>query len=110
MFETFIEFSLKNRLLVVLLFVITCVAGAWALARLPVDAFPDTTPVQVQINTIAPALGPEEIETQLTMPVELAVSGLPHLVSVRSISKSGSCRARTARRSSRAARPRPSAR
>jgi cobalt-zinc-cadmium resistance protein CzcA len=73
----------------VLLFVVTCAAGGWSLARLPVDAFPDTTPVQVQINTTAPALGPEEIEKQLTMPVELAVSGLPHLVSVRSISKFG---------------------
>jgi len=89
MFERLIEFTLKNRLLVVLLFVITCAVGAWTLARLPVDAFPDTTPVQVQINTIAPALGPEEIERQLTMPVELAVSGLPHLTSVRSISKFG---------------------
>ncbi len=89
MFERFIEFSLKNRLLVVLLFVITSIGGAWALARLPVDAFPDTTPVQVQINTIAPSLGPEEIEKQLSMPVELALSGLPHLVSVRSVSKFG---------------------
>jgi cobalt-zinc-cadmium resistance protein CzcA len=89
MLERLIDFSLKNRLLVVLLFVVTCAAGAWALARLPVDAFPDTTPVQVQINTVAPALGPEEIEKQLTMPVELAVSGLPHLISVRSISKFG---------------------
>jgi len=89
MFERLIEFTLKNRLLVVLLFVVTCAAGGWALAHLPVDAFPDTTPVQVQINTTAPALGPEEIEKQLTMPVELAVSGLPHLVSVRSISKFG---------------------
>lgn len=89
MFERFIEFSLRNRLLVVLLFAIAGAAGAWALVRLPVDAFPDTTPVQVQINTIAPALGPEEIEKQLTMPVELAVSGLPHLVSVRSVSKFG---------------------
>jgi cobalt-zinc-cadmium resistance protein CzcA len=74
---------------VVLLFVVTFAVGAWALLRLPIDAFPDTTPVQVQINTIAPALGPEEIEKQLTMPVELAVSGLPHLESVRSISKFG---------------------
>ena len=89
MFERLIDFSLKNRLLVVLLFVITCAVGGWTLARLPVDAFPDTTPVQVQINTIAPALGPEEIEKQLTMPVELALSGLPHLVSVRSVSKFG---------------------
>jgi len=89
MLERLIDFSLKNRLLVVLLFAVTCAAGGWALARLPVDAFPDTTPVQVQINTVAPALGPEEIEKQLTMPVELAVSGLPHLISVRSISKFG---------------------
>jgi cobalt-zinc-cadmium resistance protein CzcA len=89
MFERLIEFSLRNRILVVLLFVVTFAVGAWALLRLPIDAFPDTTPVQVQINTIAPALGPEEIEKQLTMPVELAVSGLPHLESVRSISKFG---------------------
>ncbi|HEY7745980.1 MAG TPA: CusA/CzcA family heavy metal efflux RND transporter [Desulfuromonadales bacterium] len=89
MFERLIEFSLKNRILVVLLFAVTFAVGAWALLRLPIDAFPDTTPVQVQINTIAPALGPEEIEKQLTMPVELAVSGLPHLESVRSISKFG---------------------
>ena len=89
MFERLIEFSLRNRLLVVLLFVVTFSAGAWSLLHLPIDAFPDTTPVQVQINTIAPALGPEEVERQLTMPVELAVSGLPSLVSVRSISKFG---------------------
>lgn len=89
MFERLIEFSLKNRLLVVLLFVVTFSVGAWSLLRLPIDAFPDTTPVQVQINTIAPALGPEEVEKQLTMPVELAVSGLPSLVSVRSVSKFG---------------------
>ena len=89
MFERLIEFSLRNRLLVVLLFVVTFAAGAWSLLRLPIDAFPDTTPVQVQINTIAPALGPEEVEKQLTMPVELAVSGLPSLISVRSISKFG---------------------
>ncbi len=89
MFERLIEFSLRNRLLVVLLFVVTFSAGAWSLLHLPIDAFPDTTPVQVQINTIAPALGPEEVERQLTMPVELAVSGLPSLISVRSISKFG---------------------
>lgn len=89
MFERLIEFSLRNRLLVVLLFVVTFSAGAWSLLHLPIDAFPDTTPVQVQINTIAPALGPEEVERQLTMPVELAVSGLPSLLSVRSISKFG---------------------
>lgn len=89
MLEKLIDLSLKNRLLVVLLFAVALAIGAWSLTRLPVDAFPDTTPVQVQINTIAPNLGPEEIEKQLTLPVELAVSGLPGLESVRSISKFG---------------------
>ncbi|MFO0965017.1 MAG: CusA/CzcA family heavy metal efflux RND transporter [Gemmataceae bacterium] len=57
--------------------------------RLDIDAFPDTTPVQVQINTVAPALSPEEIEQQITFPVEQALSGLPRLESLRSISKFG---------------------
>lgn len=55
----------------------------------PVDAFPDTTPAQVQINTVAPALGPEETERQITAPVEQALRGMPHLENVRSSSKSG---------------------
>lgn len=57
--------------------------------RIPVDAFPDTTPVQVQINTVAAALNSEEIEQQITLPVELSIGGLPGLASVRSISKFG---------------------
>jgi len=89
MLEKLIAAALRNRLLVVLAFSAAFAAGLWSLLRLPVDAFPDTTPVQVQINTVAPALGPEEIEKQLTQPVELAVSGLPGLVHVRSISKFG---------------------
>lgn len=56
---------------------------------LPVDAFPDTTPVQVQINTVAPALNPEEIEQQITLPIELSIGGLPGLSNVRSVSKFG---------------------
>ena len=50
-----------------------------SLRYLDIDAFPDTTPVQVQINTVAPALGPEEVEQQITFPVEQALSGLPRL-------------------------------
>ena len=57
--------------------------------RLDIDAFPDTTPVQVQINTVAPALGPEEVEQQITFPVEQVLSGLPRLEALRSISKFG---------------------
>ncbi len=89
MLEKMIEVALRNRLVVVLLFLVAFCAGLWGFLRLPVDAFPDTTPVQVQINTTAPSLGPEEIEKQLSQPVELAISGLPGLLHVRSISKFG---------------------
>ena len=57
--------------------------------NLDIDAFPDTTPVQIQINTVAPALSPEEVERQITFPVEQAISGLPGLEDLRSISKFG---------------------
>lgn len=89
MLERLIEISLRNRTVVILLFVVVLGAGTWSLVHLPVDAFPDTTPVQVQINTTAPSLGPEEIEKQISLPVELAISGLPGLEHVRSISKFG---------------------
>ncbi|MCA9631191.1 MAG: efflux RND transporter permease subunit, partial [Myxococcales bacterium] len=81
--------ALRNRLLVILLFSLACAAGAVRLAQIPIDAFPDTTPVQVQINTVAPALSPEEIEQQITLPVELSIGGLPGLQSLRSVSKFG---------------------
>ena len=87
--ERLIRFALRNRLLVCVLAGALVVAGGRALLSLPVDAFPDTTPVQVQINTVAPALSPEETEAQLTAPVELALGGLPGLAGVRSISKFG---------------------
>lgn len=84
-----IEFSLNNRLLILLLFTGVSAIGLWRLSMLPVDAFPDTTPVQVQINTVAPALSPEEIEQQITLPIELSIGGLPGLENVRSVSKFG---------------------
>ncbi|MDR1960509.1 MAG: CusA/CzcA family heavy metal efflux RND transporter [Planctomycetaceae bacterium] len=84
-----IDFSLHHRALVILCVLTAGIAGGYALQRLDIDAFPDTTPVQVQINTIAPALAPEEIERQITFPVEQAISGLPGLTELRSISKFG---------------------
>jgi cobalt-zinc-cadmium resistance protein CzcA len=84
-----ISWSLDHRLVVIVLAVILVGTGVQALYRLPIDAFPDTTPVQVQINTVAPALSPSEIEQQVSFPVEQAISGLPGLAKVRSISKSG---------------------
>lgn len=70
-------------------FGIFAIVATNALLDLPIDAFPDTTPVQVQVNTVAPALGPEEIELQITAPLEQSISGLPGLTDVRSISKFG---------------------
>ena len=72
-----------------LLALVAAALGGVAFSHLPIDAFPDTTPVQVQINTVAPALSPLEIERQITVPVEQAISGLPRLHEVRSISKFG---------------------
>jgi cobalt-zinc-cadmium resistance protein CzcA len=84
-----IDVSLKNRLIVVLLLAVSLGLGIRAMLRTPVDAFPDTTPVQVQINTVAPAFSPAEIEQQITLAVELSIAGLPGLTNVRSISKFG---------------------
>src|ERR1035437_111153 len=89
MLNWLIKTSLKNPLLVCVLAAVLIVIGGRSLSLLPIDAFPDTTPVQVQINTSVPALSPPEAEQQVTIPVELAVSGLPGLVNVRSISKLG---------------------
>ena len=87
--DAIIRWSLSHRFLVVCAFVVFAVMGISALSQLPIDAFPDTTPVQVQINTIVPALSPLEIEQQITFPVEQAIGGLPELKDVRSISKFG---------------------
>lgn len=84
-----IDFSLRNRVAVVLATLLAAIAGAVSLQYLDIDAFPDTTPVQVQINTVAPALAPEEVERQITFPVEQAISGLPGLEDLRSVSKFG---------------------
>jgi cobalt-zinc-cadmium resistance protein CzcA len=89
MLNWIIRTSLKNRLLVCVLAGALIVVGGRSLSLLPIDAFPDTTPVQVQINTSVPALSPQEAEQQVTIPVELGVSGLPGLLNVRSISKFG---------------------
>ena len=89
MLEAVISWSLRHRVAVIALWLGVAAVGVAALARLPIDAFPDTTPVLVQINTKAPALSPIEIERQVTAPVEQAIGGLPGLEDVRSISKFG---------------------
>src|SRR3954469_15926230 len=89
MLNLIIDLSLRHRALVILGALALAVLGAVSLRYLDIDAFPDTTPVQVQINTAAPALGPEEVEQQITFPIEQAISGLPRLQHLRSISKFG---------------------
>jgi heavy metal efflux system protein len=84
-----ITWALRHRLVVILAWLGVIIAGLFAFQRLPIDAFPDTTPVMVQVNTVAPALAPLEIERQLTARVEQAISGLPGLEEVRSLSKFG---------------------
>ncbi len=89
MLEKIIHWSLHHRFLVIALSILLVFTGGWAAVNLPIDAFPDTTPTQVQINTVAPALSPMEIEQQITFPIEQAIGGLQGLESVRSISKFG---------------------
>ncbi len=89
MLNWLIDFSLRHRALVILTAGLFAVVGAFSLQQLDIDAFPDTTPVQIQINTVAPSLASEEIERQITFPVEQAISGLPGLNQLRSISKFG---------------------
>ncbi len=84
-----ISWSLHNRFLVVVAAATLVVIGLHALSRLPIDAFPDTTPVMVQVNAVAPALSPVEIEQQVTLPIERAFGGLPRLAEIRSVSKFG---------------------
>jgi heavy metal efflux system protein len=84
-----IDTCLHHRAVVLILAVAAIIAGCLALPYVDIDAFPDTTPVQVQINTVAPALSPEEIEQQITFPIEQALYGLPSLEELRSISQFG---------------------
>ena len=89
MFEWIISASIKHRLLVVLGTLALIGIGFRAFKQLPIDAVPDLTNVQVQILTSAPALGPLDVERLVTAPVELAMSGLPHLKELRSLSRYG---------------------
>ncbi|MGI9014412.1 MAG: efflux RND transporter permease subunit [Phycisphaerales bacterium] len=89
MLNAIINWSLQHRVLVIAITLIVVGTGAYSMQYLPIDAYPDTTPVMVQINTTAPSLSPLEIEQQVTFPIEQVVSGLPGLKEVRSVSKFG---------------------
>jgi len=89
MLTRIIDLSLRHRWAVLAAWVAITLAGVLSFRDLPIDAFPDTTPVQVQVNTVAPALAPVEVERQLTTPIEQALAGLPKVDELRSISKFG---------------------
>ncbi len=89
MLDRILTFSLKNRYLVALLTAATAAFGIYSLKDLPIDAVPDITNVQVQINSVAPAFSPMEVEKQVTFPVETALAGIPGLENTRSLSRNG---------------------
>jgi cobalt-zinc-cadmium resistance protein CzcA len=89
MINALIKFSVTNRLIILLMVAIMAAVGAYSLINLPIDAVPDVTNVQVQVLTAAPSLAPLEIERQVTFPVETAMSGLPDIEEIRSVSKFG---------------------
>ena len=84
-----VTFSVERRWLVLLVTLIAAVIGAWALSRLPIDAVPDITNNQVQVNIRAPALSPEQVEKQVAFPIETALAGVPGLEHTRSLSRNG---------------------
>ncbi len=89
MLERILSLSIRNRSLVVLATIAAALLGVASLGRLPIDAVPDITNKQVQINTEVPALSPTEVETQVTFPIESALGGLLGLDHTRSLSRSG---------------------
>ncbi|RGE45616.1 AcrB/AcrD/AcrF family protein [Comamonas testosteroni] len=89
MIASMIRAALSQRLVVIVLALVMCGFGLRAAMNLSVDAFPDVTNVQVQIATEAPGRSPEEIERFVTVPLEIAMTGLPGLTEMRSLNKSG---------------------
>ncbi|WP_312320414.1 CusA/CzcA family heavy metal efflux RND transporter [Stenotrophomonas sp.] len=89
MFTIIIESAVRFRWLVVFLAAMVASWGLFQLSKLPIDAVPDITNRQVQINSIAPALTPEQIERQVTYPLETALAGIPGLNTTRSLSRNG---------------------
>ncbi|QMV72203.1 CusA/CzcA family heavy metal efflux RND transporter [Comamonas piscis] len=89
MFERIIRFSIEQRWLVILAVFAMAALGVFSYQRLSIDAVPDITNVQVQINTQAPGYSPLETEQRITYPIETVMAGLPHLEQTRSLSRYG---------------------
>ncbi|MBL8841891.1 MAG: CusA/CzcA family heavy metal efflux RND transporter [Planctomycetes bacterium] len=89
MLEALLHWSIKNRWFVVLLTAVVAAVGVFRLQQLPIDAVPDITNNQVQVNAVAPSLSPFEVEQQVTYPMETALAGIPGLQYTRSLSRNG---------------------
>ena len=89
MIPSLIRSALSQRLVVIVIALVLCGFGLRESLRLSVDAFPDVTNIQVQIATEAPGRSPEEIERFITVPLEIAMTGLPGLTEMRSLNRSG---------------------
>lgn len=89
MLETIIAFSIRHRWLMLALTLALIVIGGWSFTRLPIDATPDVTNVQVQVNVETPGYSPLEAEQRVTFPIETALAGLPGLDYTRSLSRYG---------------------
>ena len=89
MIDRILAFSIQNRWLVIFATIAVGALGAWNFTRLPIDAVPDITNVQVQVNTVAPGYSPLEVEQRITFPLETAMGGLPKLDHTRSLSRYG---------------------
>ena len=87
MFEAILRFSIERRWLIVAITTLVIAIGVYCAMQLPIDAVPDITTVQVQINTEAPGYSPLEVEQRITFPIETALGGLPALEHTRSISR-----------------------
>ncbi|MEJ6521849.1 CusA/CzcA family heavy metal efflux RND transporter [Shewanella bicestrii] len=89
MLESILRFSIKRKFLVLVMVIAVAGLGLWNFTKLPIDAVPDITNVQVMINTEAPGYTPLEIEQRVTFPLETALAGLPGLTYTRSVSRYG---------------------
>ncbi|HKU14323.1 MAG TPA: CusA/CzcA family heavy metal efflux RND transporter [Steroidobacteraceae bacterium] len=89
MIDALLRVAIARRGLILFLVLVVAALGVWNYQRLPIDAVPDITNVQVQINTEAPGYSPLEVEQRITYLVELAIGGLPHLAYTRSLSRYG---------------------
>lgn len=89
MLNALVEVSLRYKVLILIVFLVVGFLGMRAVTTVPIDAFPDVTPVQVNVYTESPGLAAEDVEQLLTFPVESAMAGLPKVQEIRSVSLFG---------------------